>query len=519
MPHTGQHTHPGARHLNTPPRPLPAALAILAVTLLVAVRPARAVPGPPPAPAPAPAPAKRTSPQVALAELFAPGSPCVLHAEPDNGDVGVDPAITEIRITFDRDMNPAGHSICGQVPITARPSWPDPRTLLLPVKLAPDTTYAFSINCPAAQNTRSARGVPARIYPISFRTAAAGQPPTTLTPDLARDWTASLRNLIATRYAYRDRLADNWDALFAQHRAELEASPTPGAFARAAARLLEPTQDLHLHLRVDDLVVAPPRPEPPPLNMLSVGVRDRLINPIQLSPGVLTGLLDVSTPYVLISAWDTADRAAITAAIDFVVDVREAPSLIVDVRPNAGGDELLAREFAALFLDKPAVYARNRTVDPDAPTGWTPTFDRTVNPAPHERRFPGHVALLIGPVCMSANESFITMMQQSPRVRTFGGTTRGSSGNPKPHQVGAVGPHTLTIVLPSWQDFTAAGVPIEGHGIQPDEPVSVGLNNKDHIVDAALRWLERAAARNTSQPSPSSAPAPADSPATPTSTP
>ena len=68
--------------------------------------------------------------------------PKVVKASPDNGDTDVDPALKEIRITFDQPMSPTGHSIVGGGPnfpkLTAKPRWapksPSPRPPPIPKK-------------------------------------------------------------------------------------------------------------------------------------------------------------------------------------------------------------------------------------------------------------------------------------------------------------------------------------------------------------------------------------------------
>src|SRR5690606_13551166 len=65
--------------------------------------------------------------------------PRVVKAVPDNGDREVDPALKQLRIEFDQDMQPGGHSICGArgLDITGKPRWANKRTFILPMKLKP----------------------------------------------------------------------------------------------------------------------------------------------------------------------------------------------------------------------------------------------------------------------------------------------------------------------------------------------------------------------------------------------
>jgi len=95
---------------------------------------------------------------------------------PENGEKSVDPNLKEIRIVFEQDMDTSGGvSICGGGPnfpnIIDKPKWVDTRTFVMQVKLEAGHHYAFSINCPSANNFKSAKGEPVEPYPVEFKTA------------------------------------------------------------------------------------------------------------------------------------------------------------------------------------------------------------------------------------------------------------------------------------------------------------------------------------------------------------
>jgi hypothetical protein len=103
--------------------------------------------------------------------------PRVRSLVPANGAAGVDPALTEIRIVFDRPMRRGSWSICGGGPrfpeITGKPAYdPDGRTLRVPVSLKPAWRYEFSLNSTAFQGFRSEAGVPLQPLPVRFETRA-----------------------------------------------------------------------------------------------------------------------------------------------------------------------------------------------------------------------------------------------------------------------------------------------------------------------------------------------------------
>src|SRR5687767_12834278 len=63
--------------------------------------------------------------------------PKVIITSPDNGEIDVDPAITEIRVEYDQPMSPDGKSILGGGPtfpqISGKITWANPKTLVIPV--------------------------------------------------------------------------------------------------------------------------------------------------------------------------------------------------------------------------------------------------------------------------------------------------------------------------------------------------------------------------------------------------
>ncbi|MDF1815457.1 MAG: M56 family metallopeptidase, partial [Verrucomicrobiales bacterium] len=102
--------------------------------------------------------------------------PKVVAASPDNGDRTVSPDTKEIRIEFDRPMDPSGFSFVGggsnYPEVTGRPRWIDSKTVVLPVTLRHSHDYFLSINSDSYKNFRSEQGFQAVSYPIRFKTAA-----------------------------------------------------------------------------------------------------------------------------------------------------------------------------------------------------------------------------------------------------------------------------------------------------------------------------------------------------------
>ncbi|MDB6066973.1 MAG: Peptidase BlaR1 [Pedosphaera sp.] len=106
--------------------------------------------------------------------------PKIVATSPDVGAKDVDPAITEITVTFDQDMR-GGMSWTGggpefpQTPEGKKAKWSDKRTCVLPVKLEAGHYYRVGINSTSYQNFRSAAGVAAPPSAIYFTTHGASE--------------------------------------------------------------------------------------------------------------------------------------------------------------------------------------------------------------------------------------------------------------------------------------------------------------------------------------------------------
>jgi beta-lactamase regulating signal transducer with metallopeptidase domain len=106
------------------------------------------------------------------------GTPRIMSTSPAIGETEVSPSITEITVTFDRDMED-GFSWTGSgrdyppVPEAQKAHWRDKRTCVLPVKLETAHFYRVGINSTSFQSFRSENGRPARPAAIYFTTAGA----------------------------------------------------------------------------------------------------------------------------------------------------------------------------------------------------------------------------------------------------------------------------------------------------------------------------------------------------------
>lgn len=102
--------------------------------------------------------------------------PVVVKTVPEAGAGDVDPKLSEIKVTFSKDMLDGAwswvtHSKESFPKMDGKPKYlADKRTCVLPVKLEPGKTYALWLNSDKAANFKDADGRSAVPYLLVFRT-------------------------------------------------------------------------------------------------------------------------------------------------------------------------------------------------------------------------------------------------------------------------------------------------------------------------------------------------------------
>ena len=196
---------------------------------------------------------------VALVNVAKSAPPKVVISSPDNGEIDVSADVKEIRVEFDRPMNPGGRSIVGggeNFPeIAGDMKWPNDKTIVIPVTLKPDHPYQLSINSDTFKGFRSKAGEPAEWYPISFHTRAAGAEPTApdVTPEQNKAALAALKEAIDQDYSYRDRKKIDWAKEITARQAKFENAKSANEFARTTAHLLSLAEDAHVSVEAGDV--------------------------------------------------------------------------------------------------------------------------------------------------------------------------------------------------------------------------------------------------------------------------
>jgi RNA polymerase sigma-70 factor (ECF subfamily) len=108
--------------------------------------------------------------------------PVVIRTVPESGAKNVDPALSEIRVTFNKEMKDRSWSWVQIAPenfpeLTGEPRYlEDKKTCVVDVRLDPGKTYIIWLNTQRFSNFRDAEGRPAQPYLLMFETGAEKKP-------------------------------------------------------------------------------------------------------------------------------------------------------------------------------------------------------------------------------------------------------------------------------------------------------------------------------------------------------
>ncbi len=298
---------------------------------------------------------------------------------------------------------------------------------------------------------------------------------------------ADLRAAMSTQYSYHDLRGLDWDALYQEYAAALLAAPDPHAFAQGAAEMLAHAQDPHLSLTLHDRIY--PTYQRPMVKNYDLETLPALVPRwLEHNERISVGRYDDGIGYLLIKTWSAQDSQTVRVVYEALRQWQQAPGVIIDVRPNTGGSEPLAAEVAGCFITDTRLYAKHRDRQSHQADGFGPVRERWIHPNAEQPYYGGPVAVLMGPRCISASESFLLMMKQADRCTLVGTPSYGSSGRPRP----VVLSNEVRVHVPSWLDMYPDETLLEGNGVAPDVPVTVDaedFHKHDPVLDRALALL------------------------------
>ncbi|MDH5606989.1 MAG: S41 family peptidase, partial [Anaerolineae bacterium] len=176
--------------------------------------------------------------------------------------------------------------------------------------------------------------------------------------------------------------------------------------------------------------------------------------------------------------------------IENLID-EEVPALIIDLRTNFGGSGGLANNFAGYLFDEEITVSQNSYYNHELGAFEYNEYPTKIKPAP--LYYPGQIAVLVSPNCISACEGFAYWLTLNQRATIIGHAgTAGAFGEVGRGQYKMPGDYDMQF--PTGRPETFDGhLLIEGTGVQPDILIPVtyesAMGIEDPVLQAAVEYL------------------------------
>lgn len=277
----------------------------------------------------------------------------------------------------------------------------------------------------------------------------------------------------------------DWDGVRSRHRPHAAMARTSYEAAAAIGEAVAELRDLHAWVRVDSQGV-PGYSRARPINGNLRGTGAELGGLRQAGQHIFQHRTQDGIEYLAVTMLTRQD---LVQDFDQLLEAaKDSRALILDLRFNGGGNELLGREIAGRFATERHVYSASRFRNGPKHDDLTEPRPRAFEPR-GPWRYDKPVIVLQGQGTMSSAESFAKMLACCPEITTMGDRTAGSSGNPRRLSL----PAGIEVNMPRWRDESPDGTPLEDRGVAPDVPLDVGAaafsNRADPVVAAALKRL------------------------------
>lgn len=278
----------------------------------------------------------------------------------------------------------------------------------------------------------------------------------------------------------------DWPAQRERYRARAESALSQDALVTVLLSMLAPLQDRHVWLVDPRGQIVPSYKGMLLLNFDEQRWRSAMItHGIEPDDDLAVGTID-SFAYLQMGSWPSPGASEVLDSA--LLAHRNAPGLILDLRRNAGGNDVIALGFAGRFTRQsfPASYVEIRT-DPLVSEIEMP-LARMLSPK-GEFQYTRPVVLITGRGSLSATETFVAAMRTLKQVTVIGDTTGGASGNPATYQLG----NGWKFTVPRWLAYGPDLEPIEGRGLAPGIAIpwrpADYPEDQDPLIDAALDIL------------------------------
>lgn len=306
----------------------------------------------------------------------------------------------------------------------------------------------------------------------------------------ALDWFDEVWLTFDETYSYFNWKGIDWDLFYESHAPEFDTQLGPEQFAEQLAIALRELDDLHVNVQKPDgtyLEVAtrdaPANYTSTPRNRYAAGPYATLGDDVVWHAWLTGDIAYIRVDTLSSGAFESISTGDIDSLFATYAD---ANGFIIDIRPNNGGDETIARRFASHFTASEVTYGYTETRNGPAHNDFDPLQEKVLTPAV-DHLFGGPVVCLIGARNLSSAEWF-TLMMRACGATLIGDTTRGSSGNPQSFTLD----NGVAFSVPTWIAYTADLDYIEDQGILPDIPLAAEESfdgERDYVLEAALEWL------------------------------
>ncbi len=322
---------------------------------------------------------------------------------------------------------------------------------------------------------------------------AGGVVPADLDADEVHASFAAIWSDFDQKYAHFPIKGTDWDAVRTQYEPQFQTALTTSEFLSRMAAMLGTLNDVNVWLEAGDDVVPSVTDEP---------VRNYAAEDVV---HYFTGGLDQVGDFPLWHSWmennlayigiDSFNPVLWEGLTDSDIDdlfalYADADGMVIDLRRNAGGNEIFAIVFGGRLTDSAYTYAyhksKNESPDHDDFTALQPhILNPWITPP-----YTGTVACLIGEANAEVAEWFVLMMLERPFETTFiGDATRGVYGYPLEQSLD----NGIKYFIPTREGYRAdQTTTIEGVGIPPTAGFAIAPGEGTSYTDDSDLVLERA---------------------------
>jgi hypothetical protein len=257
----------------------------------------------------------------------------------------------------------------------------------------------------------------------------------------------------AENYISFDLRRINWDRVVAEQRAKISPQISPAQLFDTLAAMIQPLADIHTGIEAPKMRRAFDAPLRPGTDRAVHGNIGRFAKTGRRKLAAITNHAYLRDPvrslcrgqwqygsagngigYLRILSFGDYSRRggfegnlrALNHALDKILGQATLRALVIDVRMSFGGDDQLGLAIAARLTTKEYMaYGIQARSDPREPSRYTQLQAVSVRPSTRPV-FSGPVVELIGPITMSAAETFTqALMERTPRVMRIGENTQG----------------------------------------------------------------------------------------------